>query len=189
MLVLGEFETIRAMSNVSEEWRWIPGWEGLYEAGTSGRIRSHRRGGDPRIRDPKARKDGYKRLRLKDYPTRCVQILMHRAVALAFFGAPPPGHQVNHKNGDKSDNRPSNLEYVEQSDNMAHAVRVLGRKYNMTMTDAQVAEVRAIYDASRDEAGRPKHGLITGLARQYGVSVGTMFGYLTRRTRIRAWGR
>ena len=47
---------------------------------------------------------------------------VHRLVCDAFHGAPPsPKHQVDHINGDKSDNRPSNLEWVLPSTNIRRA--------------------------------------------------------------------
>lgn len=45
----------------------------------------------------------------------------HALVASAFIGPRPDGLCINHKNGVKSDNRPENLEYVTQAENVRHA--------------------------------------------------------------------
>lgn len=48
---------------------------------------------------------------------------VHVLVAEAFFGPRPTGMVVRHLNGDASDNRPSNLAYGTQSDNIADCFR------------------------------------------------------------------
>lgn len=48
-----------------------------------------------------------------------IQTTVHRVVATAFLG-PADGREVNHKNGIKSDNRLSNLEWVSKSRNTIH---------------------------------------------------------------------
>lgn len=47
--------------------------------------------------------------------------LVHRLVALAFIGEEPPGHQVNHKDGRRQNNKITNLEFVTPAQNVAHA--------------------------------------------------------------------
>lgn len=51
------------------------------------------------------------------------RIRVHNIIAETFLGKKPYGSQVNHKNGNKCDNRPENLEYVSQADNLRHAFR------------------------------------------------------------------
>ena len=46
---------------------------------------------------------------------------VHRLIALTFIGSSPsPIHQVNHKDGNKLNNKASNLEWVSPSENMRH---------------------------------------------------------------------
>lgn len=67
---------------------------------------------------PRKRSNGYLQVLLRKdgkYKTT----LVHRAVMEAFHG--PSDKEVNHKNGNKTDNRLCNLEYVTTEENMQHA--------------------------------------------------------------------
>lgn len=93
-----------------------------YYAGEDGTIWSDRYGSLRRM-SPTPINSGYLCLHVftdSGKPNRLVHIL----VAEAFLGPIPKGMQVNHKNGDKLDNRPQNLEYVTPSENIKHAYRL-----------------------------------------------------------------
>ena len=53
---------------------------------------------------------------------------VHRIVASAFIGLPNDGEQVNHKDGNKTNNSLDNLEWVTQAENLRHSRNVLGNK-------------------------------------------------------------
>ena len=52
----------------------------------------------------------------------------HRVVWVYINGQIPDGHTINHKDGDKANNRPSNLELATMSEQRIHAVNVLNVK-------------------------------------------------------------
>ena len=110
-----------------EQWRSIPSAPG-YEVSDLGRVRGVdrvvMRGGRPmrvrgRLLAPKmAGRDGRPRVQLGS-ATR----LIHHLVLEAFVGPRPSGTEACHNNGDKLDNRASNLRWDTRSSNMRDTVR------------------------------------------------------------------
>lgn len=72
---------------------------------------------------------------------------VHTLVARVFLNPDPQRTHVNHKNGDKQDNRISNLEYVTCAENNLHNSRALGKNRGelqplAKLTDDAVREIR-----------------------------------------------
>lgn len=114
-----------------EEWKDIPCYEGAYQVSNLGRVRSLDRCVPHKSFGSWIRKGKLLSTARPSqlYPTVCLSLeghtyltLVHRLVALAFLGDPPPGRpEVNHKNGDKSDCAADNLEWCSRAQNQQHA--------------------------------------------------------------------
>lgn len=92
---------------LSEEFRDIPGYEGLYEVSNLGRVRNKKTG---RILKPFKNTNGYFRLDLcKNGIRRAAKV--HRLVAEAFIPNPQNLPCVNHKDENKINNCLDNLEW------------------------------------------------------------------------------
>lgn len=107
-----------------EEWRDILGFEGLYQVSSSGNVRTIKNGGAEMSQQEN--RNGYMTVHLRDKGVER-RAMVHRLVAEAFIPNPNELRDVNHKNGDKSDNRVENLEWASHSDNMTHSFRELGK--------------------------------------------------------------
>lgn len=66
--------------------------------------------------------------------------LVHRLIAEAFIPNPENLPQVNHKDGNRSNNHFENLEWVNASDNQNHAYS-MGRTRKSKLTDEQMVEI------------------------------------------------
>lgn len=125
----------------------------VYEVSTLGRVRRTIAAatGVPagHLLKPRTGSNGYPRITLCDAGQH-LTCPIHRLVAAAFLGDPAPGHNVNHKNGIKTDNRLENLEYTTQQENDAHARRIGltdqrgSRSPNAKITEADVIEIRRL---------------------------------------------
>lgn len=103
-----------------EKWRDIPGYEGFYQVSDLGNVRSIRFN---KIRNMKSwDSHGYRAVELCMNNNRYT-VGIHRLVALTFIPNPENKPEVNHKDRNKSNNNVENLEWVTQSENVAHAYR------------------------------------------------------------------
>jgi hypothetical protein len=118
-----------------ERWKPVLGYEDLYQVSDKGQVRRVAGGQGARaghILRPQNNGRGYLSVRLCQNG-RLKQTLVHVVVAEAFLGRRPKekltglSYVVNHKNGNSSDNRLSNLQWCTWSENSAHACNTLKR--------------------------------------------------------------
>ena len=135
---------------MSEKWRVVDGYAGLYEVSDAGRVRRVADRYDAitskevcRVLTPKRAGHGYQTVCLchKGKHEYCY---IHRLVASAFL--PNPGNlcDVNHKDGDKRNNVVDNLEWMSRAQNQLHRARVLGIGVGESNGSAKITKETAL---------------------------------------------
>lgn len=125
--------------------KWIPGFEGSYAVDSDGNLISYKRnrrtfliGGID--------KDGYRKAILcMDGKRRYLRVAS--LIAAAFIGERPQGMVVRHIDGNLLNNRPENLAYSTQKENIAdkelHGTMLRGEKHRSSKVNSfQVFEIR-----------------------------------------------
>jgi hypothetical protein len=165
------------LANQPETWLAIPGYEGIYEASTEGRIRSLDRLVEHGLRNAKRKvkgrvlkanpgNHGYPAVNLYKEGTAKF-ICVHRLIMLTFVGPCPEGLEVAHSDGNRLNARIGNLRYATRSENMQDAIRhgtapVGYRCGQAKLTREQVSAIRMDTRVQRV------------IAKDYGVSDGAI---------------
>jgi len=139
-----------------------------YEVSDQGRIRK-----GSKLMKPYYMASGYAAIKLQDNGTRLHRYI-HRLVCTAFHGTPEKGKDAAHNNGERADNRASNLRWASRSENHMdkcnHGTMLRGQKHHSAkLTESQIKTIR-----ERKAMGES----IDALAEEYGVH---------RMTIYRAW--
>lgn len=138
---------------MKEIWKPVVGYEGCYEVSNLGNVRSVDRvdrKGQPRpgrVRKLLLNNCGYLYVGVS-VDDKKANLTVHRLVAKAFIPNPNSKPQVNHIDGDKTNNIVSNLEWSTPSENTVHAYSKKlinhpeGEKWHLSkLTEQQVIDI------------------------------------------------
>lgn len=158
---------------ISIVWRPVVGLESRLEVSNTGLIRTVPRKFAPyqKILGFEINRHGYYRVQ---------HLAVHRLVAKAFLPNSKNLPQVNHKDGDKSNNHVDNLEWCTSQYNNKHAFRTgirISKKgedwYASKLTEKQVLEIRSKYI--------PYKYTMKQLAEEYGLKRQSIWSIIRRK--------
>lgn len=132
----------------------LPGYENLYEISTFGRVSNYRK-----IMKTYKINSGYVCIKLHDTTGR-KSFLLHRLVAETFLPNPDNKAEVNHIDGNKSNNRVDNLEWVTSAENKRHAFSTGLTVYNKPSTGKKLGNCSRFHNVSWD---RTRNKWVSGI--------------------------
>lgn len=128
-----------------EIWKPIPNYEGLYEISNFGKVKSFY---SKRILKPVVESTVYNQVTLvKDNKKK---YYVHRLVANSFIYKPDNYNEVNHKDGNKSNNTVTNLEWCNRKYNIEHSIKVLGNHLGRKSKMVQCIETGKIFNSVKE---------------------------------------
>jgi hypothetical protein len=178
------FTPLKVEDIEGENWLPVIGYEGKYLVSNMGRVRTISENSiakNQSILSQHNHRKGYKIVSLWN-GVRQNTFKVHRLVAIAFISNPMNLPEVNHKFGDKTDNRASQLEWVTSGDNQRHAYSIgLSKSKKGSNNGRNVIDENSVIDIYKSKETLPM------LAKKYNVSkscishikTGYTWGHLT----------
>ena len=170
-------KNIHTLPNL-EVWKDIKYYEGIYQVSNFGNVKSLGNSFSRKERFLKLspQSKGYLTVVLQKNATRKM-VLTHRLVAEHFIYNTESKRQVNHINGDKTDNIVENLEWVSHRENLDHAIKnnltLKGEENrNSKLKDIDVIKIHCLLQ---------KGTTTKELSESYNVSYSTIDGIITNR--------
>ena len=157
----------------------IIGYEGLYSISRDGTVKSLPKKGahGGAVKKQFQNKDGYHIVHLCKN-SKCKSFLAHRVVYENFSGAIPQNLEINHIDGNKSNNHIGNLEVATRSENMRHAfMNGLATAKGTGNTSSKLTDENVILIRILKRTGRK----YLHLAEKYGVSKSAIFSVASYR--------
>ena len=153
---------------MTEEWRDVPNYEGLYQVSNEGQVKSlarkvgHKGKNGRRVRERLLKwawlgRKGFSYTVVNlSKKSKAVLFLIHRLVLTAFVGPCLAGMEACHNNGIKYDNRLTNLRWDtpkgNASDDILNGTRdnIRGENhYRALLTKKEVLHIRALYSTRK----------------------------------------
>lgn len=145
---------------IEELWKEVPGYKYI-EVSTLGRVKklAHGRRVVDTIQSQFAKdRDGYCRCSVIKDDGNPTQRCVHQLVALTFIDNPLHKPHINHIDGNRTNNRVDNLEWVTPRENVLHSYKYGARKKcknvprNTLLTDYQISQIdnlRTLYSVNQ----------------------------------------
>ena len=150
-------------------WKPIKGWEEYYSVNELGEVKNNKTN---KLIKGDVNNAGYYRVSLCDKTSlRKGRYFRHRLVAEHFIDNPNNLSEVNHIDGDKSNNCVDNLEWIDRTANERHSRRELGNK--------EYKPFKVIYKDGREVIYETK----LELAEELDISVTSVKNYLHDRSK------
>lgn len=153
-----------------EIWKDIKGYENIYQVSNTGKIKRIEK--NKELKQAPNKRNGYLYIHLSGNGVNKV-IRVHKLVAETFIPNPENKPQVNHIDGDKTNNRVENLEWVTNGENQIHAFKNNLQKGNFEHPNSKLTLEQVLYIKNNCIVGSKIYGIQT-LAKKFNVCNSTI---------------